>query len=579
LKYEQNDTELSKGPSSEYEISEINLSYNKKGIAVKLNFSINYFEGSAILLNTSSPSIQSATNESLFYKESTITLESLTFYKGSFFDLLNNSKRVLKPTSQLVTISLLLANFPVGMRLLKLFQLTKVLRYINIKLPANLQLFFEIFIQSPLEMLPSFLKVNEEEGLCRLNKKIVQNKNLCLIVNNGGIVLLQTAILLLPKLICSLILAIAKSQNLSKSKFIKCLVWVSELMGVKYLYSVILMVQIDMLLYIFINIRSASWTPFHLFWNSLLTVLLLAGIITFTLFMAVKLRKMDEIDLDDEEIVRSGKYENISRWVFLIERLKKNQSFLAKNFRVILFIKDTVICFFVMMFLEVPFLQIVPVVMYYWFLLAVAYKNQPFEYSTINLMVNTSESLNCLIMMLFFVMFLFQGKMDEKLKYEYIGNLVILLIFIGILFYIIFGIIKSVMSYRQMKELKKKSKVMAISRMRSELNDHKGKNGKAKAKSKGKKKGNFSVKIGQNEESKKLKSVNKPGGSMRMLKNEFGRKMKANGSMMKFGHSNRRIALKDRLRSMKKMRNKIKEGKGLLERGTRGQEKNNIISL
>ena len=295
--------------------------------------------------------------------------------------------------------------------------------------------------------------------------------------------------------------------------------------------------------------------------------------------MAVKLRKMDEIDLDDEEIVRSGKYENISRWVFLIERLKKNQSFLAKNFRVILFIKDTVICFFVMMFLEVPFLQIVPVVMYYWFLLAVAYKNQPFEYSTINLMVNTSESLNCLIMMLFFVMFLFQGKMDEKLKYEYIGNLVILLIFIGILFYIIFGIIKSVMSYRQMKELKKKSKVMAISRMRSELNDHKGKNGKAKAKSKGKKKGNFSVKIGQNEESKKLKSVNKPGGSMRMLKNEFGRKMKANGSMMKFGHSNRRIALKDRLRSMKKMRNKIKEGKGLLERGTRGQEKNNIISL
>lgn len=579
MKYEQNDTELSKGPSSEYEISEINLSYNKKGIAVKLNFSINYFEGSAILLNTSSPSIQSATNESLFYKESTITLESLTFYKGSFFDLLNNSKRVLKPTSQLVTISLLLANFPVGMRLLKLFQLTKVLRYINIKLPANLQLFFEIFIQSPLEMLPSFLKVNEEEGLCRLNKKIVQNKNLCLIVNNGGIVLLQTAILLLPKLICSLILAIAKSQNLSKSKFIKCLVWVSELMGVKYLYSVILMVQIDMLLYIFINIRSASWTPFHLFWNSLLTVLLLAGIITFTLFMAVKLRKMDEIDLDDEEIVRSGKYENISRWVFLIERLKKNQSFLAKNFRVILFIKDTVICFFVMMFLEVPFLQIVPVVMYYWFLLAVAYKNQPFEYSTINLMVNTSESLNCLIMMLFFVMFLFQGKMDEKLKYEYIGNLVILLIFIGILFYIIFGIIKSVMSYRQMKELKKKSKVMAISRMRSELNDHKGKNGKAKAKSKGKKKGNFSVKIGQNEESKKLKSVNKPGGSMRMLKNEFGRKMKANGSMMKFGHSNRRIALKDRLRSMKKMRNKIKEGKGLLERGTRGQEKNNIISL
>lgn len=90
-------------------------------------------------------------------------------YYGDATRFLENSKSIMKPVLQGITLTYVLFNAPYGILVLKLFQMFDYLKLVNVELPSNAQAFLEWFEDNMFDLVPNFLDKSEPEEGCSVH--------------------------------------------------------------------------------------------------------------------------------------------------------------------------------------------------------------------------------------------------------------------------------------------------------------------------------------------------------------------------------------------------------------------------
>ena len=85
-----------------------------------------------------------------------------------------------------LTAAFILINAPLGILILKLFQMFDFLKLLNIDLPVNMILFLKWFEDNMFDLIPNFLETDDSRVGCNPHYKLLESKFSCLVVNNVG---------------------------------------------------------------------------------------------------------------------------------------------------------------------------------------------------------------------------------------------------------------------------------------------------------------------------------------------------------------------------------------------------------
>ena len=461
------------------------------------------YNGDLVITPTNQKRIVMKSDPLTFFTGLEISIQNISFYQS---DQTQNLLKTKVPTQIALTSMsgvFLLANPNVAFILLRSTMMYESYTYINIDLPANMDIMLSFFDFNILRVVPNFIAFDESKIGCQPHKKVTENEKKCMLINNGILkFFLQPLMYLIIKLVCYMVRIKSrrdvvkeaseeqrnrrrstrfpfgpqgKSRRSSavshvlgnqeaKSWLQSSLNFIYREINLGFWFEVFSGMQISLLISTLINLRNSN---FRFFLSGLNTII--AGVI-LVLYLCVSsvlvlrsyqvsLRKtmvkekraMKNQNLRRPSLSHSKGVENNEkdqettkvhrRWKFLTKELKDGlKNPIAKHIVAVIFIKDFVIIFVILVFLNQPRIQIsIPLTINTVILITII-MSRPFKEKLKNcfkFVDSASETLNLII---FTLLLIFKQK-DEKFKYKYIGTLMVIFMIVTLTAYIILSFI------------------------------------------------------------------------------------------------------------------------------------------
>ena len=127
--------------------------------------------------------------------------QKINYYNAIVNSPVTNSKGGIKLSLQSLSLAFILINAPLGILILKLFQMFDFLKLINVDLPLNVIEFLKWFEDNMFDLIPNFMKTNDIGIGCNPHFKLLESKFSCLVVNNTGTIVQENGIYIFSKLV------------------------------------------------------------------------------------------------------------------------------------------------------------------------------------------------------------------------------------------------------------------------------------------------------------------------------------------------------------------------------------------
>ena len=407
-------------------------------------------------MNTGGGNIQGANQESSFYDPSFIVLQNINYYSDLSLNGMRSNKARLQISGMSISAAFIISNPAVGILFLRFIQVCEIYKYVDIELPANLEVFYSYFDNNILNLVPEpKISYDEAKVNCLLHPKIVELETNCLLMNNGGIgFIVQLAFYAVVK---GLVMFVVKnSQDNKDSKFYRFFKFFDTKLNLGFAYGTLLAVQLDLLHPVFINMRNFFIYPFMLFVNSVasLGVLVMYAYYVFIIFKKLwylqgfkKAGKTENQKKGEKQEDGSKEVDKVKvmhkRWFFLKEDLKEDLEGPVRFFSGLVFIKDFLVVFSVIAFLGVSFLQIGLPMAYNLYLLYLVIRWRPLNSRLGNFLTFCSILTEILCLVVYCLLFVFRNK-SEEFKYKVLGKGLIGIMILAFLIFVVASLLEGI---------------------------------------------------------------------------------------------------------------------------------------
>ena len=419
LKDEQEASEDPNGYSSE-----LSRSQNTQELVVHLDFKKAYSNAILTLWNTSNSNIASqegsedpsatSSDRKYYFQEESLIYKKVNFYENKAFTAaITTAKSPGKASLGAVSIVSILAAPTFGVVAVKLFQMFDILKLLNIKWPVNFLRFLELFETSIFDLVPNFFEIQEKE-IWHPHEILEENEIGCLFLNNSASALMEVTICLSIKLlVIALLTKIRKHKkkvkpdsqkvfdeeedlpltpkNPEESSLISRIVYKLNLVfNMAFFVEMMISMQIDILLSVFSNLREYWIYPASIFFNTAFSFIMLFFYCALVKIIAHKSIKLAV--LARKGTLESYKNEGfVKTWGFLKGDYKDGVSGLASFLHELIALRDFLLCFFIVMFLEVPLLQVIPSLALFLIIFVVHIRSRVYESSCLNFITSINE--------------------------------------------------------------------------------------------------------------------------------------------------------------------------------------------
>jgi hypothetical protein len=138
---------------------------------------------------------QSKEDKMLYLQELDFVISDISIFQSGMEQFLASFFDVLGSILRSIMLGCLIIVPPLGIDIIKLFQMLDYLLYFNIEPPTNLKAFLTLFSSTPLDYSPNpFNDLKDEEHGCTPSRKFEENDMTCYILNNNGGYIIQLII-------------------------------------------------------------------------------------------------------------------------------------------------------------------------------------------------------------------------------------------------------------------------------------------------------------------------------------------------------------------------------------------------
>jgi hypothetical protein len=135
---------------------------------------------------------QTKDDKMLYLQELDFVINDVSIFQSGMETFLNSFFANLGSALQIVMGICLIIVPPLGIDIIKLFQMLDYLLFFNIEPPTNLKAFLTLFSSTPLDYFPNpFVDIKDEKNGCTPYKKFEENDMSCYILGNNGNYILQ----------------------------------------------------------------------------------------------------------------------------------------------------------------------------------------------------------------------------------------------------------------------------------------------------------------------------------------------------------------------------------------------------
>lgn len=218
-------------------------------------------------------------------------------------------------------------------------------------------------------------------------------------------------------------------------------------MNTKFLHNTLLTFQLDLLLAAFTNLRFLQSEGFFGILNFILSssiVILYFGtiVISFGKFRMINLFDSQTVQelTHTEKYIRSG----LKNWDFLKEELNPGLNGFWQYFMQFQMLKEFLISFFVIVFIQNTYLQLVPLLILFTFTIVGLLVKKPFSKKLDNLFMAFVELMYFIIFGLFLVLHVKRDTLDPETKFKLYGYGICAIVAIVIISHLVLGIYSSI---------------------------------------------------------------------------------------------------------------------------------------
>lgn len=207
-------------------------------------------------------------------------------------------------------------------------------------------------------------------------------------------------------------------------------------------------IHLDILIPAFINIKSLELASFLGSFNTLLS---LAVVSVSTIFCynvittSIKLeRAAINLKPDSPEFQSFLEKNSLKKWEFLKEELKPTRTFYGGILPEMMMIKDFVVAFFIVAFVEYTEVQLALTILIFSVSSFLAIKLNPYTSKILSFTKILNELVYLLVCLTFLFYYVLRNKVEESKKYAYFGNTLISIIGAGVFLNVILGLLSVV---------------------------------------------------------------------------------------------------------------------------------------
>ena len=237
---------------------------------------------------------------------------------------------------------------------------------------------------------------------------------------------------------------------------------VESFFGFAMLIDTLMAIQTDVMVASLINVKYFWIKPFILWLNSSMALVIVIFYFWFVQNLARKSYQLEKIhknkDMTKEEKRNYIEVNKLQKYKFLKGELVSKRTVLAGMTTEILMVKELLVAFFIVMFVEHPSVQIVPVLLLFIGSFVLVLKYKVFKSKIVLYTSMLNEATFCIITFIFFLYYLFGGKMSMNARYNYFGWGLIGLILLTVLFNVILGMIGAYFTIKEICCKKKNEK-------------------------------------------------------------------------------------------------------------------------
>ena len=472
-------------------------SVNQKELIVKIDFKKAYTNGILTVHNTSKRNIASLPLDEDLTDIHYFTGESLAFKNINFFEdkafteSFESSKSSGKATLGTTSMVSILASPGFGTVTVKLYQMFDILKLFNIKWPINFLRYLELFETSIFDMVPSIYKIDESK-ICKPHPILQENEISCLFLNNSASPLIEIFVIIVLKLLLMVLLK-KRFQRNSTQVFKKKAANTKEIQplnsdkprednlvtrlisklnlvfNIAFFVEMMLSMEIDILLSVFSNLREYWISPAVVFSNTTLSFVMLF----FYIFL---IRHVAHNSIRLEVLKNKPKGSSIQaiefrkEWGFLKSEYKKGVKGLASFSHELVVVRDFFICFFIVIFIEVPFIQILPSLAFFVFTFLIQAINQPYENFCMNLLSTINQAVYVIILVISLLLKILgdQEAISEQKRQLYFGWPLIIITTLCVASNVIVGFYETFMTVKEILCVNKGKKKQNSSKKRIE---------------------------------------------------------------------------------------------------------------
>ena len=218
----------------------------------------------------------------------------------------------------------------------------------------------------------------------------------------------------------------------------------NRIFNTAFFVELMISAQIDILISAYSNIREFWLYPFKYLINSMTSLFM----VFFYLWM---MRKIIHRSIRLENYRKKyGNYKcmKLRKWRFLKSEYKDGASGLGLYIHEVFFVRDFLMCFFLVMFLDNPLIQILPTLFFYLISLGIQIVKQPFESKIMNFLSVINQSVYVIILVIGLILKLAGDKITLKQSEDYFGYFMIVISTVIVAVNIIMGLIDTLFTLR-----------------------------------------------------------------------------------------------------------------------------------
>lgn len=426
----------------------------------------------------------------------------------------------IRGANSALTAALLISNPSSGIALLKLFQYFEFLRLINVEdIPSNFLTFLDIFNSNVFDISPNPFEMDETDpqkvetqkrkiklmnsanqtgsnqrnlqlkttyhvdstgniNYCKLHPLLQTLEYDCFFLNNAGNLVFQVLLYLFLKLFCRFMrFKTSPGKGKKKSRIHAWMVKLDILMGLSFFVDLFIAIHLDTIITAFINVRNFWIKPFSYFFNSVLAFCFIGfyiyfiGTLSFQSFRLWKLRNRSRLQQKKYANEKGQGYEE-DPWEFLKEQIdEKCNSLLGSLMDQILIVKDFIVAFFVVIFIENPYIQLIPSILIFLSAIILILRLKPYSSKIFFLTIIINELAYVFILASYFIYNIIKERISLKSRRAIFGYSMIIIVSLIIIFNLTSATIQVILTLKDCYQNRKKASKKKLAKLDKTLNE------------------------------------------------------------------------------------------------------------